>query len=71
LQEEIEKTLEENKVVTKEAVWTEYYGDSIKHKEDFVNIDILMPTGLILPTLCPMQGSLAHLKQTVYKYMKK
>jgi hypothetical protein len=70
-QEEIERTLQENKVVEQHITWGEYLGDSVAQKKNCVNVDILLPNGLILPTLCPLSGPLSQLKQTVYKYMKK
>jgi hypothetical protein len=70
--QEIEKTLEQNKIVEQHIVWAEYLsGEQLTENKNCVNIDILLPNGLLLPTLCPLEESLIQLKQTVYKYMKK
>lgn len=70
--QEVEKTLEENKVLEQHIIWSDYLSDEkLTEKPNCVNIDILLPNGLLLPTVCPLDGSLLQLKHTVYKHMKK
>lgn len=68
--DEIEKTLNENKLMEQHLIWAEYLGDSLGVDKNSVNLDILF-NGILFPTLAPLHWTLEQLKLNIYKHMKK
>lgn len=69
--EEIIRTLEENKLVEHHILWADYLGDNVSDDKNCVNLDVLLPNGVIYPTVAPLHWTLNNLKTHVCKFMKR
>ncbi|KAI6182636.1 hypothetical protein M3Y97_00402000 [Aphelenchoides bicaudatus] len=63
--------LQSHRIIDQHTSWAEYMSDSMIYKNDNVNIDIVLPNGILMATVFSIDDTIEKLKNDVYMTIKK